>query len=102
MALLAPGVRWRKTGCRGGGWRCSVRGVMDSARLLAAYDRQLRTDAETPGAASVTRLGPLRLVTFAGGRGFITYRDLDGAGLDAIGRLSLIHISEPTRLGMIS
>jgi hypothetical protein len=60
---------------------------MDSARLLAAYDSQLRTDAETPGAVSVTRLGPLRLVTFAGGRGFITYRDLDGAGLDAIGRL---------------
>ena len=31
---------------------------------LDAYDRQLRTDAETPSAVSVTRLGPLRLVTF--------------------------------------
>jgi len=54
---------------------------------LDAYDRQLRTDAETPSAVAVTRLGPLWLVTFAGGRGFVTYRDLDGAGSAAIGRL---------------
>ena len=46
---------------------------------LAAYDRQLRTDAETPGAVAVTRLGPLRLATFAGGRGFVSYQDLHGA-----------------------
>ena len=52
----------------------------DRAALLAAYDAQLRTDAETPSAVSVVRLGPLRLVTFAGGRGFVTYRDLGGAG----------------------
>jgi GNAT superfamily N-acetyltransferase len=64
-----------------------VVGVIDSAGLLAAYDSQLRTDAETPGAISVARQGPLRLVTFAGGRGFITYRDLDGAAADAIGRM---------------
>ena len=62
-------------------------GVIDSDGLLAAYDSQLRTDAETPGAVSVVRQGPLRLVTFAGGRGFITYRDLDGAGADAIARM---------------
>lgn len=47
--------------------------------LLALYDEQLRTDAETPSARAVTRLGPVRLVTFDGGRGFVTYRDLDGA-----------------------
>lgn len=58
-----------------------------AARLLDLYDRQLRTDAETPGAESVTRLGPLRLVTFPGGRGFVTYRDLDGADAGTIGRL---------------
>jgi ribosomal protein S18 acetylase RimI-like enzyme len=39
----------------------------------------LRTDAETPGAIAVQRLGPLRLVTFAGGWGFVTYQNLDGA-----------------------
>jgi hypothetical protein len=61
--------------------------VIDSASLLAAYDSQLRTDAETPGAVSVARQGPLRLVTFDGGRGFITYRDLDGAEADAISRM---------------
>ena len=48
-------------------------------RLLAAYDAQLRTDAETPGALAVTVLGPVRLVTFGGGRGFVTYADLAGA-----------------------
>lgn len=57
------------------------------ARLLHAYDSQLRTDAETPSALRVVRLGPLRLVTFAGGRGFITYRDLDGADAAEIRRL---------------
>ena len=36
---------------------------------LAAYDRQLRTDAERHNAISVQRLGPLRLATFAAGRG---------------------------------
>ncbi|KQY57628.1 MULTISPECIES: GNAT family N-acetyltransferase [unclassified Nocardioides] len=60
---------------------------MNPDELLAAYDEQLRTDAETPGAASVTRLGPLRLVTFAGGRGFITYQDLGDADADEIRRL---------------
>jgi len=61
--------------------------VIDTAYLLAAYDEQLRTDAETPSAVSVTRHGPLRLVTFAGGRGFITYRDLGGADAGTIRRL---------------
>jgi len=55
----------------------------DRAALLKAYDEQLRTDAETPSALAVERLGPLRLVTFDGGRGFITYQDLGGA--DAAG-----------------
>jgi hypothetical protein len=62
-------------------------GMDDRSRFLAAYDEQLRTDAETPSAASVTTLGPLRLVTFAGGRGFITYQDLDGADAGTIRNL---------------
>ena len=61
--------------------------MTDETRLLAAYDQQLRTDAETPSALSVTVLGPLRLVTFAAGRGFVTYRDLGGAGADEVARL---------------
>ena len=63
-----------------GSLMATVQGYLD------AYDRQLRTDAETPSAVAVTRLGPLRLVTFAGGRGFVTYRDLGGADGDAIAR----------------
>ena len=59
----------------------------DRDRLLAAYDEQLRTDAETPGAVSVTRVGPIRLVTFGGGRGFVTYQTLGGADADEVARL---------------
>ena len=51
--------------------------MRSASDLVRAYDEQLRTDAETPGALAVTRHGPLRLVTFRRGRGFITYRDLD-------------------------
>jgi ribosomal protein S18 acetylase RimI-like enzyme len=58
--------------------------MTETARLLARYDAQLRTDAETPSALAVSRSGPLRLVTFAGGRGFVTYRDLEGADAGAI------------------
>jgi hypothetical protein len=54
---------------------------------LRAYDQQLRSDAETPSAVSVTREGSLRLVTFAGGRGFVTYRDLGGAPAERIAEL---------------
>jgi len=53
--------------------------MITSQEYLEAYDRQLRTDAETPSAIAVERLGPLRLVTFAGGRGFVTYQDFGGA-----------------------
>jgi len=58
----------------------------DPSRYLATYDEQLRTDAETPSAIEVVHLGPLRLVTFAGGRGFVTYRDLDHADAPTIAR----------------
>src|SRR5262245_40857569 len=52
---------------------------------LEAYDRQLRTGAEVRNAVAVAPLGPLRLATFPGGRGFVTYRDLGGAGGATIG-----------------
>jgi hypothetical protein len=57
------------------------------ARLLAAYDAQLRTEAETASALSVRVLGPLRLATQLGNRGFVTYRDLGEADEAAVGRL---------------
>ena len=46
-------------------------------KLLAAYDAQLRTEAAS--ASGVERLGPLHLATYLGGRGWITYADLDAA-----------------------
>lgn len=52
---------------------------LDPAALLAAYDAQLRAEAELPSATRIERHGPLVWGRFAGGRGFITYRDLGGA-----------------------
>ncbi|WP_166979924.1 GNAT family N-acetyltransferase [Paramicrobacterium fandaimingii] len=57
------------------------------ARLLAAYDAKLRTDAETSNAISVECLGLLRLAVFAGGRGFITYQNLNGVKASGIREL---------------
>ncbi len=57
------------------------------AQLLAAYDAQLRGDAETPSALKVERLGPLRLVTWGAGRGGITYHDLLEVGEGGLQRL---------------
>lgn len=59
----------------------------DRARFLAAYDAQLRTEAETASAVAVTVLGPLWLATFTGGRGFVTYQGLESADADAVVRL---------------
>jgi len=52
--------------------------VTTAEEFLGAYDRQLRTEAETQGAIGVTHFGPLLLVKFAGGEGFVTYPHLDG------------------------
>jgi len=57
------------------------------ARFLAAYDAQLRMDAETAGAERITHHGPLLLVTYAGGDGFITYRDLSALPASEIRQL---------------
>jgi hypothetical protein len=71
--------------------------MTDPADLLAAYDAQLRVDAEAVGATSVTTHGPLLLVTLPGGHGFISYRDLDGCDAAAIRSLvtsALAHYRE--------
>lgn len=61
-----------------------MRDAPDPARLLAAYDSQLREQSEVADALAVTRRGPLWLATFAGGAGLVTYRDLGGADAAAI------------------
>lgn len=48
------------------------------AELLRAHDEDLRTDSELDRATGIVRLGPLWLGRYAD-RGFVTYRDLDGA-----------------------
>ncbi len=78
--------------------------MTDAQEWLLAYDRQLRTDAETPGAIAVTPLGPFRLVTFAGGRGFVTYPGLDGVDAAAIRRLvsqALDHYREDPEISRV-
>jgi hypothetical protein len=73
----------------------SVADVGEPGRLLATYDEQLRGDAEiTPGAMSMTRLGPLYLVTFDRFRSWVTYRDLrgeDAAGMRQLDAGALDH-----------
>ncbi len=59
----------------------------DPAALLAAYDAQLRIEGAS--ARSVTRLGPLRLFTYGGGRGWVTYPRLEG-------------VDEPTLRGWVA
>jgi ribosomal protein S18 acetylase RimI-like enzyme len=52
--------------------------MTDAAALLAAYDAQLRAEAEMLGATTRFRLGPLWVGVFPAGRGFISYGDLGG------------------------
>jgi Acetyltransferase (GNAT) family len=61
--------------------------MTDAHEFLLAYDQQLRTDAETPSAIAQTRLGPLRLVMFDGGRGFVTYPAPRGDDAEAMAQL---------------
>jgi GNAT superfamily N-acetyltransferase len=49
----------------------------DAAALLAAYDAQLRGDAEMAGAVSWDRAGPLWRALFNSG-GFVSYESLEG------------------------
>jgi ribosomal protein S18 acetylase RimI-like enzyme len=66
--------------------------VLDNVALLAAYDAQLREEAETPAAEYVDRMGPLRLATYPPGRGFITYRQTEG--IQHLVAAALAHFSE--------
>lgn len=77
----------------------------DPAILLAAYDAQLRTDAEVAGARNVARLGPLHLASYSSGRGFVTYRDLrtaleEGILADLVGE-ALEHFRADSRLARV-
>ncbi|WP_344356706.1 GNAT family N-acetyltransferase [Brachybacterium phenoliresistens] len=64
------------------------------AALRAAYDDTLRTEAEMHGALAVTRIGPLWLGEFPGGRGFISYRDLVGADVPALVASAAAHLAQ--------
>jgi hypothetical protein len=60
--------------------------VTDADALLAAYDAQLRAEAEFGGALDVERVGPLLRGYFPYG-GFVSYRDLDGYSGPLLDRL---------------
>lgn len=71
------------------------------ADLLAVYDSLLRTDAEMHSASRWDRDGPLFRGVFAGGSGFVTYRDLaghdgpaDGDRLDALIQRTIEHFRD--------
>ncbi len=61
----------------------------DRAALRRLYDDVLRAHEMTaPSALEVSRVGPVAVARYAGGRGFVTYRDL--AGLDEGGVRRLV------------
>ena len=71
---------------------------MTTDALLAAYDEQLRTDAEMAGAEEVVREGPVLWGVFDHG-GFVSYRDLDGIegdALDALIERTVAHYRDDT------
>jgi ribosomal protein S18 acetylase RimI-like enzyme len=71
---------------------------MTADPLLAAYDDQLRTDAEMSRAHEVVRDGPLLWAVFDHG-GFVSYRDLgglQGAALDAAIDRTVAHYRDDT------
>lgn len=66
----------------------------DLHALLTAYDDQLRDLAEIPSALRWERHGPLIWATYLGGRGFVTYRSLEGCrgqGLDDLVEATVAH-----------
>lgn len=71
---------------------------------LAAYDRELRADAEVTHAVGVVMHGPLRLAVFPGGHGFVSYADLDGldaADIETLVDAALAHFANPSGIDSI-
>ena len=71
---------------------------MTPDELRAAYDDQLRTDAEMARALEVERAGPLLWAVFDHG-GFVSYRDLgglDGDALDDLIARTVAHFRDDT------
>jgi GNAT superfamily N-acetyltransferase len=73
----------------------------DRADLLRTYDDLLRTEAEMRGTLRWDRDGPLFRAVFAGGSGFVTYRDLagydspaDAERLDALIHRTVAHFEQ--------
>lgn len=76
---------------------------MDTAELLAAYDAQLREEAEVVRATSWQRHGPLVWARF-GDQGFTSYRTLDGAdgpALDALIDATIAHFRDGTDVATV-
>ena len=70
----------------------------DPRALRDAYDEQLRGPAEMHRAVSVTVDGPLHRGVFSEGRGFVTYRSLDGITGTVLDRV--LEISNPGEPGV--
>jgi ribosomal protein S18 acetylase RimI-like enzyme len=70
--------------------------MADPRALLESYDTQLRDVAEVASALRWERHGPLIWATFLGGRGFVTYRSLEGyrgRALDELVTATVAHYS---------
>lgn len=73
----------------------------DSPQLLIAYDEQLRGPGEMHRAIAVDTDGPLHRGVFSEGRGFVSYRSLDGIegpALDALIARTIAHYRDRTQV----
>lgn len=68
--------------------------------LLAAYDEQLRDEAEAAFASDWERHGPVIWALFGGNHGFVTYRSLDGWSGDRLDALIAETVAHYEGLGV--
>lgn len=58
-----------------------------ASELLDIYDQHLREISEVRGASTFTRLGPLWVAVYPGGKGFVSYARLEGLSAEEIASL---------------
>ncbi len=96
--LRAPGARSRDRSAvavdlRAAFWQ--PRAMTSAADLLAAYDAQLRGEAEVHNAEVWDRVGPLWRALWHG-RGFVTYESLEGYDLVRLVAATVEHFADET------
>jgi hypothetical protein len=67
---------------------------MDSKKLLALYDQELRIDLEIPGVHKESFPNLVRFVRPAQGMNYVLYSHLDSAGMDTVIKEQIAYFSQ--------